>query len=58
MCHIELDISQETQSACSDVEDSQETIPYTDDMGLRIRLILFVANSRHITILMVSEDRF
>ena len=58
LCHIELDISQETQSACSDVGDSQETIPYTDDMGLRIRLILFVANSRHITILIVSKDRF
>ena len=43
--HIELVISQETLSACLDVGDSQETIPYTHDMGLRIRLIFFVAKS-------------
>ena len=34
----ELEMSQETLSACSEIGDSQETIPYTDDMGLRIRL--------------------
>ena len=39
---IELDTSQETLSASSEVGDSQETIPYsyTDDVGLRIRLSL------------------
>ena len=37
---FELDTSQETSSACSQVGDSQETIPYTDDVGLQIRLSL------------------
>ena len=31
-CHIELEISQETLSACSEIGDSQETIPYVDEM--------------------------
>ena len=38
---MELEASQETLSVRSEVGDSQETIPYTDDMGLRIRLSLF-----------------
>lgn len=38
----EMDSSQETQSAYSDVgdsQDSQATLPYTDEVGFRIRLI-------------------
>ena len=55
---IELEMSQETLSACSEIGDSQETIPYTDDIGLRIRLIFFLAKSLHKTILVVSKDSF
>ena len=37
----ELVLSQETLSAYSDQGDSQKTIPYTDDVGFRIRLMIF-----------------